>query len=269
MLWSNRSKLFHILLHPIRTEVFQALLPVLLMRLLNCCCGAGCCGFNCLAGMLLYPPLHSDVSHWHTDVASPCWCQPQMGLKWKFHGLLPQWDLILLPHPGCCSLLPTAPVVSILDSSTAADPAILVHLCMHAVFADSRINDNWWHHSSDDVGSCSCSASGATSFTCAYCQASPAALVPSPSLVASLSTWNHPILTSIHGDTNFPRVASCFILPCFSRISIDLRSTRTESKMWGKIEIIDYRRIQYSSSFVLSLGCFAIRLMDISNFFVS
>jgi len=38
---------------------------------------------------------------------------------------------ILLPHPGCCSLLPTAPAVSMLDSSTVADPAIvLVYACM-------------------------------------------------------------------------------------------------------------------------------------------
>jgi len=123
---------------------------------LYCWCGNGCCGFNCFAGMLSYPPLHSDVSHWHTDVASPCWCQPQMGLNWKFHGLLPQWDLILLPHSGYCSLLPTAPVASILDSPTrAVGPAILsIHIYTHACCHRSRLSTlgKEWHHPLDDVG---------------------------------------------------------------------------------------------------------------------
>jgi len=121
---------------------------------------------------------------------------------------------ILLPHPGCCSHLPTAPVVSILDSSTRdMDPAILLaHIYIYACMLSSVANSKWCHPL-DDAGLYS--ASGASSFTCAYCQASPAALVPSPSPVASLSTWNHLISSRTDGDTNFPRVHVCFY-PCFS-----------------------------------------------------
>jgi len=127
-------------------------------------------------------------------------------------------------HTGCCSLLPTAPVVAaywILP--LAADPAAaLVYICMHACHSSTREHRHLVRvtSSSDDVGLYS--ASGASIFCCAYFQASPAALVPSPSPVASLSTWNHLISSRTDGDTNFPRVASCFILPCFSRISISI-----------------------------------------------
>jgi len=137
----------------------------------------------------------------------------------------------LLPHPGCCSL-PTAPVVSMLDSSTrrAVDPAILlVH--MHACSVTRRewmTSSIWWCR----LCLAPCSASGATSLSCAYCQASPAALVPSPSPGVPLSNWNHPILTCIHGDTNFQRLIYSSMLFTKS-ISIDLRS-RVECSHGGQ-----------------------------------
>jgi len=179
--------------------------------------------------MLLSPPLHSDVNNWHADVGSPCWCQPQMGLNWKFHGLLSQWDLILLPHPGCCSL-PTAPVVAaywILP--LAADPAVaLVYICMHACHSSTREHRHLVRvtSSSDDVGLYS--ASGASSFCCAYCQASPAALVDAPFPVASLLSLDHLIWSNIHGVMNF-RVIHAF--------SILLSKTRNRlSAQWAKCE---------------------------------
>jgi len=108
----------------------------------------------------------------------------------------------LLPHPGCCSL-PTAPVVSILDSSTcrAVDPAILlVH--MHACLCSRERRQVQRMTSLDDATHPS-SPSGANRLSCACCQASPAALVPSPSSGVPLSSLDHPISSSIHGDMNF------------------------------------------------------------------
>jgi len=59
----------------------------------------------------------------------------------------------------------------------------------------------------DDVASCS--ASGANKLACAYCQASPAALVLAPSSGAPLSSLDHPIWSRTDGDINF-RVHVCF-----------------------------------------------------------
>jgi len=100
---------------------------------------------------------------------------------------------MLLPHPGCCSLLPTAPVASTLDSSTAADPAIGVyvhmHACCHSPAREPRHHSKEWMTSPDDVSS----PSGANKLACACCQASPAALVASPSSGVPLSSLDHPI----------------------------------------------------------------------------
>jgi len=75
----------------------------------------------------------------------------------------------LLPHPGYCSLHPTAPVASILDSPTrAVGPAmLLVHIYAHACCHRERRQVQRMMSSSDDVGSCS--ASGANILACAYC----------------------------------------------------------------------------------------------------
>jgi len=149
---------FHLLLCP----------AWLMMWLLNCCCGAGFCGFNSFPGMLLCPPLHSDVSHWQADVASPCWCQPQMGLNWKFHGY-PQWDLFLSTPDAAVFLL-------LLLWNWQAYwilplPRILLvywPLCTYAcMLLYGRRHLGKSDITSDDVGSCS--ASGASSFCCAYC----------------------------------------------------------------------------------------------------
>jgi len=92
---------------------------------------------------------------------------------------------------------------------------LYIYACMLSSVANER------HHPLDDVGFSLTpySASGATSFTCAYCQASPAALVPSPSSGVPLSSLNHLIWSNIHGDLNFRVhvVLYPFILPCFSR----------------------------------------------------
>jgi len=85
----------------------------------------------------------------------------------------------------------------------AADPAVALasaHACMHALIREHRrleMSDII----SGDVASCS--ASGATSFTCAHCQASPAALVDAPSSGAPLSSLDQSIWSNVHGVMNF------------------------------------------------------------------
>jgi len=125
------------------------------------------------------------------------------GIKIETPWISLQWDLILLPHPGCCSL-PTAPVVAacwILP--LAADPAVVlvyIYACMLVIRERRQVQRMT---SLDDVTHPS-SPSGANKLACAYCQASPAALAVAPSSGAPLSSLNHPIWSNIHGDMNFP-----------------------------------------------------------------
>jgi len=93
-----------------------------------------------------------------------------------------------------------------------ADPAIGVHACMHAVIADSRTSSSLQRMTSLDDVTPSSSPSGANKLACAYCQASPAALVASPSPVASLSSLDHPIWSKTDGDVNLP---SALVFPLF------------------------------------------------------
>jgi len=138
----------------------------------------------------------------------------------------------LLIHTGCCRLPPPAPValISILDSSTRdMDPAILLaHIYIYACMLSSVANSKWCHPL-DDAGLYS--ASGASSFTCAYYQASPAALVSSPSPVASLSSWNYLISSRTDGDTNFSRVVDYSSMLFAKSIWID--KAPRKSKMWA------------------------------------
>jgi len=90
-------------------------------------------------------------------------------------------------------------------------PYMYMHACCHWRLASA---DTWKGSDIINGDVASCSASGASSFCCACCQASPAALVASPSPVVPLSNWNHPILTCIHGDTNFQKLTYSY--PCFS-----------------------------------------------------
>jgi len=75
----------------------------------------------------------------------------------------------------------------------AADPAVVLvlYICMHAVIipcGDTTLPSP---------------SSGANKLACAYCQASPAALVLAPATGASLSSLDHLIWSNIHGDMNF------------------------------------------------------------------
>jgi len=133
-----------------------------------------------------------------------------------------------LLHTGCCSLLPTAPVVLTQQAywilPHSVDPALSSLVHMHACLCSrERRQVQRMTSSSDDVGSCS--ASGASSFTCAYCQASPAALVASPSSGVPLSPLDQSIWSNIHGDINFQSIGlSCFYSSMLFDTSIDLRS---------------------------------------------
>jgi len=110
----------------------------------------------------------------------------------------------LLLHTGCCSFLPTAPVALTQQAywilPPSVDPALssYTHACL---CSRERRQVQRMTSSSDDV--CSCSASGANSFCCAYCQASPAALVAAPRPAVPLSSLDHLIWSNIHGDINF------------------------------------------------------------------
>jgi len=117
------------------------------------------------------------------------------------------WDSImrsLLLHTGCCSLLPTAPVVLTQQAywilPPSVDPALssYIHACL---CSRERRQVQRMTPSSDDVGSCS--ASGANILACAYCQASPAALVDAPLQEPPLSPLVCLISSSIGGDINF------------------------------------------------------------------
>jgi len=96
-----------------------------------------------------------------------------------------------------------------------------IYTCM----LSSVANVDTWKRVTSSTGWCGlCSASGATSLSCAYCQASPAALVPSPSSGVPLSSLNHLIWSNIHGDLNF-QSSRLLYYPCFSILrEIDLRS---------------------------------------------
>jgi len=142
--------------------------------------------------------LHADVSH-------------IVGLNWKFHGFLYSeisyffhildaavFILLLLWHLQAYWILPLPRI-------------LLVHWSMYACMLSLSTRESH-HHSKrmtslDDVSS----PSGANKLACAYCQASPAALVASPSSGVPLSSLDHLIWSNIHGDMNFPSVT----LPCF------------------------------------------------------
>jgi len=140
---------------------------------------------------------------------------------------------MLLPHPGCCSLLPTAPVATACWMlPLAADPAVVLVLCICAcmlLYGHERRHLEKRVTSLDDVASCS--ASGANKLACAYCQASPAALALAPSSGAPLSSLDHPIWSNIHGDMNF-RVHVCFTLALIHafRYRSIRRSIRTRAR---------------------------------------
>jgi len=95
---------------------------------------------------------------------------------------------------------------------------IYMHACCHSPAREPRHHSKEWMTSLDDVSS----PSGANSFCCAYCQASPAALVASPTPVASLSTWNQLISSNIHGDIDFR------VLPLYSSILFDTFRDRSK-----------------------------------------
>jgi len=90
---------------------------------------------------------------------------------------------------------------------------LLVCACMLTLLQTSTCKRMTSH---DDVGFCS--ASGATSLSCAYCQASPAALVVAPPPVVPLLSLDQSIWSRTDGDINFPSVA----LPCFNCMLFDV-----------------------------------------------
>ena len=129
-----------------------------------------------------------------------------------FHNEISSSSQRMLQSSSYCSC--GVDTTGILDSSIFCGSCSVIIGSYACMLVSSRTSSSLHRMTSlDDVASCP--ASGASSSSCASCQASPAALVPSPSPLASLSTWNHLISSRTDGDTNFPRVHVCFY-PCFS-----------------------------------------------------
>jgi len=118
-----------------------------------------------------------------------------------------------------------------LDSSTfCGSCSVIEYACMLVQSRTSTCAVGRMTSLDDDATFCS--ASGASSFCCAYCQASPAALVASPSSGVPLSPLDQSIWSNIHGDTNFPRVLLWLHVLEFS-ISIHIDEAPRKSKMWA------------------------------------
>jgi len=135
-------------------------------------------------------------------------------------------------------------------------PRILLWYWFIYIYACFFMGADTWKRVTSSVMMWSlCSASGANIFCCAYCQAPPAALVPSPSPVASLSTWNHLISSRTDGDTNFSKYYSSMLWLHAFRVFAKTPNSyaRTETKMWGRFKIIDYRKYSTQPRFILSL----------------
>jgi len=89
-----------------------------------------------------------------------------------------------------------------------------------------------WKRVTSSTGWCGlCSASGASSFCCAYCQASPAALVHPPSSGVPLSNWNQLISSNIGGDINFQSSRLLPFIHAFRHFSKLVRRPKCEAKL--------------------------------------